>query len=190
VKAFDTLLAQVRACRAASMCRRLARAPIVRASAIARILIASQAPGTRVHESGIPFADASGGRLREWMNVSANEFYDESRVAIVPMALCYPGRLQGGGDAPPRSECAPPWRQQLRAHTPDLRLTLLVGIYVQDHVLGRGKMTERVKDFRDCLRRILLPHPSWHAQHWATLNPWFDAEVLPGPCGAVRAVLA
>ncbi len=110
----------------------------MRASASARILIASQAPGTKVHESGIPFADASGENLRAWMNIPADIFYDESRVAIVPMAFCYPGKLQGGGDAPPRTECAPLWRDQLLAQMPDLRLTLLVGSYAQNHVLGRA----------------------------------------------------
>ncbi len=158
--------------------------PVVQASATARILIASQAPGTKVHESGIPFADASGEHLREWMDVSAEEFYDASKVAIVPMAFCYPGRLQGGGDAPPRPECAPLWRQQLLECMPDLRLTLLVGTYAQDNALGRGKMAERVRDFRKHLPATFpLPHPSWRSRHWAANNPWFEAEVLPS-CAA------
>ncbi len=191
MKTLDILLAEVRACRACAAVLPLGPRPVVQASATARILIASQAPGTKAHESGIPFADASGAHLREWMNVSTDEFYDESRVAIVPMALCYPGRLRGGGDAPPRSECAPLWRQQLLAHMPGLRLTLLVGTYAQDHALGRGKMTERVRDFRNYLpRTVPLPHPSWRSRHWAARNPWFEAEVLPELRSFVRAALA
>lgn len=186
----DTLLAEIRACRACADALPLGPRPVMQASATARILIASQAPGTRAHESGMPFTDASGVHLREWMNVSTDEFYDAGRVAIVPMAFCYPGRLQGGGDAPPRAECAPLWRQRLLAHMPDLRLTLLVGTYAQDHALGRGRMTERVKDFRNHLPRILpLPHPSWRSRHWEAKNPWFEAEVLPALRSAVRAAL-
>ncbi len=160
-------------------------------SATARILIASQAPGTKVHESGVPFADASGARLRQWMDVSADEFYDASRVAILPMALCYPGRLQGGGDAPPRAECAPLWRDRLLAFMPELRLTLLVGTYAQVHALGRGNMTERVRDFQSHLPSVIpLPHPSWRSQHWAARNSWFDLEVLPVLRASVRSALA
>ncbi len=118
MQTFDSLLAQVRACRACADALPLGPRPVVQASASARILIASQAPGTRVHESGIPFADASGDNLRAWMNISADEFYDESKVAIVPMAFCYPGKLQGGGDAPPRAECASLWRDRLRQACP------------------------------------------------------------------------
>lgn len=191
MKALDILLAEVRACRACVDVLPLGPRPLVQASATARILIASQAPGARAHESGVPFSDASGVRLREWMNVSADEFYDESRVAIVSTAFCYPGKAPGGGDAPPRPECAPLWRQQLLARMPELRLTLLVGAYAQDDALGQGKMTERVRDFRNYLPRIFpLPHPSWRSRRWATLNPWFDAEALPELRSAVRAALA
>lgn len=160
-------------------------------SATARILIASQAPGTKVHESGIPFSDASGDRLRDWMGVSSEEFYNESRVAIVPMGFCYPGRLQDGGDAPPRPECAALWRKRLLAHMPDLRLTLLVGTYAQIHALGRGKMTERVMGYRVHLPGVFpLPHPSWRSRHWATKNPWFGTDVLPALRSAVQRALA
>lgn len=187
----ENLLAEIRACRACADALPLGPRPVVRASATARILIASQAPGTRVHESGISFADASGDHLRAWMNIPAEAFYDESRVAIVPMAFCYPGKLPGGGDAPPRAECAPLWRDRLLARMPDLRLTLLVGTYAQDHVLGRGKMTERVRDFRAHLPGIFpLPHPSWRSRHWEAQNPWFATEVLPELRRAVRAALA
>ncbi len=190
METLDTLLAEVRACRVCAHVLPLGPRPVVQISATARILVASQAPGTKAHESGIPFSDASGAHLREWMAVSTEEFYDESRVAILPMALCYPGRLPGGGDAAPRSECAPLWRDQLLARMPDLRLTLLVGTYAQDHVLGRGKMNERVRNFRGNLPDVFpLPHPSWRSRHWEVKNPWFEADVLPELRSAVRSAL-
>ena len=165
--------------------------PVVQISATARILIAGQAPGTMVHDSGIPFSDASGDRLREWMGVPDETFYDERRIAILPMGLCYPGRLPGGGDAPPRPECAPLWRDRLLAHMPGLRLTLLVGAHAQADALGRGTMTGRVMGFRDHLPAVFpLPHPSWRTRHWAAQNLWFDADVLPALRDAVRRALA
>ena len=191
MKSLDSLLTEIRACRACADVLPLGPRPIVQLSPTARILIASQAPGTKVHDSGIPFSDASGDRLREWMGVSTDEFYDQRRIAIVPMGLCYPGRLPGGGDAPPRLECAPLWRDRLLAHMPDLRLTLLVGSYAQTDAFGPGKMTERVIGFRDHLPAIFpLPHPSWRSRHWAAQNPWFDADVLPALRGAVQRALA
>jgi len=190
VKTLDALLAQVRACRACTAVLPFGPRPVVQISATARILIASQAPGTKAHESGIPFSDASGDRLREWMGVPDATFYDERRIAILPMGLCYPGRLPSGGDAAPRHECAPLWRDRLLAHMPDLRLTLLVGTHAQTHALGRGKMTQRVMGFRDHLPAIFpLPHPSWRSRHWATKNPWFDADVLPALRDAVQDAL-
>ena len=187
----NSLLDEVRACRACANVLPLGPRPVVQISATARILIASQAPGMKVHESGIPFSDASGDRLREWMGVSADQFYDESKIAILPMGLCYPGRQPSGGDAPPRPECAPLWRGRLLAHMPDLRLTLLVGTHAQTEVLGPGKMTERVMSFRDYLPTIFpLPHPSWRSRHWAAKNPWFDADVLPLLRDAVQDALA
>ncbi len=191
MKTLDSLLGDVRACRACADVLPLGPRPVVQISAAARILIASQAPGTKVHESGIPFSDASGDRLRDWMGVPDETFYDERRVAILPMGLCYPGRLPSGGDAPPRPECAPLWRNRLLAHMPDLRLTLLVGAHAQINALGPGKMTERVMLFRDHLPTVFpLPHPSWRSRHWAAKNPWFDAEVLPALRDAVRRALA
>ena len=191
MKSLDALLAEVRACRACADVLPRGPRPVVQLSPTARILVASQAPGTRVHESGIPFSDASGDRLREWMGVSDDLFYDERRIAIVPMGLCYPGHLRGGGDAPPRPECAPLWRDQLLAQMPDLRLTLLVGGYAQTHALGPGTMTERVMTFRDYLPTVFpLPHPSWRSRHWAANNPWFDAQVLPALRHAVQESLA
>ena len=165
--------------------------PVVQLSPTARILIAIQAPGTKVHDSGIPFFDASGDRLREWMGVTDETFYDERKIAILPMGLCYPGRLPGGGDAPPRPECAPLWRDRLLAHMPALRLTLLVGAHAQTGALGPGKMTARVMGFRDHLPTVFpLPHPSWRTRHWAARNSWFDADVLPALRDAVRRALA
>ena len=191
VKTLDSLLCEVRACRACADVLPLGPRPVVQISATARILIASQAPGTKVHESGIPFSDASGDRLREWMAVPDEIFYDERKIAILPMGLCYPGRLPSGGDAPPRSECAPLWRDRLLAHMPDLRLTLLVGAHAQTHTLGRGKMTARVMTFRDHLPAIFpLPHPSWRSRDWAAKNPWFDADVIPALRHAVQDALA
>ena len=187
----NSLLDEVRACRACANVLPLGPRPVVQISATARILIASQAPGMKVHESGIPFSDASGDRLREWMGVSTNEFYDASKIAILPMGLCYPGRQQSGGDAPPRPECAPLWRGRLLAHMPDLRLTLLVGAHAQTDVLGPGKMTDRVMGFQQYLPTIFpLPHPSWRSRHWAAKNPWFDADVLPLLRHAVHDALA
>ena len=191
MKTLDSLLTKVRACRTCADILPLGPRPVVQISATARLLIASQAPGAKVHDSGIPFSDASGDRLREWMGVSIDEFYDDNTIAIVPMGLCYPGRLSSGGDAPPRPECAPLWRERLIAQMPDLRLTLLVGSYAQTDAFGPGKMTERVIGFRDHLPAIFpLPHPSWRSRHWVAKNPWFDAEVLPALRDAVRRALA
>ena len=175
----ESLLAEVRACRACADLP-LGPRPVLQMSATARILIASQAPGTKVHRSGVPFDDVSGDRLREWMGFSKERFYDPREIAIVPMGLCYPGRAPKGGDAPPRPECAPLWRDRLLARMPELRLTLLVGAHAQNHVLGRGAMTERVRNFRDFLPAFFpLPHPSWRSRIWEAKHPWFAEEVLP-----------
>ena len=161
-----------------------------RVSTTARVLIASQAPGTKAHLEDRPFADASGDRLRTWLGVTPEEFYDESRVAIVPMGLCYPGRLPNGGDAPPRPECAPRWRPRLLALMPALDLTLLVGSYAQVDALGPGRMTDRVREWRRHLPHIVpLPHPSWRTGHWERRNPWFAEELLPELRARVRALL-
>jgi uracil-DNA glycosylase len=188
VSEIDALLAEVRAC---SVCADLPLGPraVLQVSSTARILVASQAPGTKVHESGVPFDDASGDRLREWMGVSKDEFYDAGRVAIVPMGLCYPGRGKSG-DAPPRRECAPLWRRRIMDQLASVRLTLLIGSYAQVDRFGRGNMTERVRAFRDHLPDVIpLPHPSWRSQVWMKRNPWFAAEVLPVLRFAVREAL-
>lgn len=175
----DEVAAEARACtRCADL--PLGPRPILRVSATARLLIASQAPGTKVHASGVPWTDASGQRLRAWLGLTPEEFYDEARVAILPTGLCYPGRLPRGGDAPPRPECAPLWQPRLLALMPAIRLTLLIGSYAQAAALGPGAMAERVRQWRECLPRYFpLPHPSWRTGHWERQNPWFTEEVLP-----------
>jgi uracil-DNA glycosylase len=182
--------AEARACRHCAAVLPLGPRPVFRVSTTATVLIVGQAPGTKVHESGIPWNDPSGERLRGWLAMDKDTFYDESRIAILPMGFCYPGRLPNGGDAPPRRECAPLWRERLLALMPSIRLTLLVGSYAQIHTLGRGPMTDRVRDFRQHLPdRFPLPHPSWRTTMWERRNPWFEAEALPALRSAVAAVL-
>ena len=164
--------------------------PVLRVSTTARLLIVSQAPGTKVHATGIPFNDASGDRLRAWLQMDRETFYDIRRVAIVPMGLCYPGRLPQGGDAPPRAICAPYWHPRLLPLLVGLRLTLLVGGYAQAFVLGAGSMTERVRLWRDFLpRHFPLPHPSWRTTAWERKHPWFGLDVLPALRQAVAEAL-
>src|SRR3954453_18523504 len=158
----EAVAEQARACGVCAEYLPLGPRPVFRVSSTARLLIVGQAPGTKVHETGIPWNDPSGDRLRNWLQMDRELFYDESRIAIVPMGLCYPGRLSNGGDAPPRRECAPLWHDRLLALMPGIRLTLLVGSYALTHGLGRGSMTELVRDFRRFLpRQFPLPHPSW-----------------------------
>jgi uracil-DNA glycosylase len=165
--------------------------PVVRGFPSARLLITSQAPGTRAHETGLSFNDRSGERLREWLQLDRATFYDERRVAIMPMGFCYPGRLPSGGDAPPRRECAPRWHAQLRPLLPEIRLTLLVGSYAIRHYLGgRRAMSETVAAWREFLPdRLPLPHPSWRTAMWEQRHPWFEAELLPELRRRVRAAL-
>ena len=159
--------------------------PVFRVSPTARLLIIGQAPGTKVHATGIPWNDPSGERLRGWLGMDPAAFYDGARVAIMPMGFCYPGRLPRGGDAPPRPECAPLWHDRLLAGMPALRLTLLVGAYAQARYLGPGTMTEHVRRQPGLPSRFALPHPSWRTIGWAARNPWFAAETLP----ALRAAI-
>jgi uracil-DNA glycosylase len=174
------LAAEIRACRVCAAHLPLGPRPVFRASATARLLIAGQAPGTKVHATGIPWNDPSGDRLRDWLRMDRATFYDERRIAIVPMGFCYPGRLPNGGDAPPRAECATLWRDRLLALMPDIRLTLLVGSYALVNALGRGAMTQHVRGFRAYLPQYFaLPHPSWRTTAWEQRNPWFGTEALP-----------
>ena len=181
------LAAEVRACRACAAHLPLGPRPVIRVSATARVLIVGQAPGNKVHASGISWNDASGTRLRAWLGLTPEVFYDERRIAIVPMGFCYPGRLPRGGDAPPRPECAPLWHPRLRAAMPDIRLTLLVGGYALAQALGAGRVEDQVRRWRERLPGVCpLPHPSWRTLSWERRNGWFAAELLP----ALRARLA
>ena len=166
---------------------------MLRAGATARLMIVGQAPGTRVHESGVPWDDRSGERLRDWLAVDPASFYDEARIAIVPMGFCYPGRNPRGGDEPPRPECAPLWHPPLLAALPTVELTLLVGLYAQARYLGpkrRASLTETVRAWRDYVPAHLpLPHPSWRNTAWLKKNPWFESELLPELRGRVQALL-
>ena len=178
----EELLATVRQCRACAKALPLGPRPVLRAAESARILVVGQAPGARVHASGIPWDDASGARLREWMGVDTGRFYDESQVAIIPMGYCYPGRGTSG-DLPPRRECARLWLDSLLAKLPRIELTLLIGLHAQRHFLsGRRKksLTETIKAWRQFAPEYLpLPHPSARNTPWFKSNPWFDRRLLP-----------
>jgi uracil-DNA glycosylase len=162
--------------------------PVVVASDTARVLIASQAPGTKVHLSGRPFTDASGDRLRNWLGVTPEEFYDASKFAIVPMGFCFPGQDAKGGDLPPRRECAPAWRAELMAAMPQIDLVLTIGLYAQTWHMGaarRASLSETVAGWRAVWdaqgspKVLPLPHPSWRNTGWLKKNPWFETELLP-----------
>ena len=193
----ESLWADIRACR---ICRDEPIGkplpheprPVVRPSSVARILIAGQAPGTRVHASGIPFDDRSGDRLRDWLGVTADEFYDMDRFAIVPMGFCFPGLDAKGGDLPPRRECAPAWRDALLARLPAIEFTLAIGRYAQVwHLPAGGKpLTEVVRDWRaHWPHAVALPHPSPRNNVWLARNPWFERQLVPRLQARVRQVL-
>jgi uracil-DNA glycosylase len=198
----ESLVASIRACRHCAENtpdRPLPHEPrpVLRVSTTARLAIAGQAPGTRVHATGLPFNDASGDRLRAWLALSPDEFYDETRVAIIPMGFCFPGQDSKGGDLPPRKECAELWRRPLFAHLPQLEMILLVGIYAQRWHLGAAaekSLTETVRRWREIGSTskpvaIPLPHPSWRNNGWLRKNPWFEEELLPWMRGEIRSVL-
>ena len=191
-EALEALLARVRACRLCEASLPFEPRPVLRASSSARLLIVGQAPGTRVHESGIPWNDASGIRLRHWLCLERETFYDESQIAIVPMGFCYPGKGESG-DLPPRPECSATWHRQILPLLPNVRLKLLIGHYAQAYFLGtrRGKtLTETVRNFRAYLPdAIPLPHPSPRNQLWLKTNPWFEEELLPVLRAEVSALL-
>jgi uracil-DNA glycosylase len=201
--ALARLAAEARACRFCRDAPLRAPAlpdprPVLQVSASARLCIASQAPGLRAHESGRPFDDRSGDRLREWMGVEREEFYDERRVAILPMGFCFPGYDAHGGDRPPRRECAPRWRTRFFALLPDVELILCIGSYAQTWHLGSRRaasMTDTVRSWRTILssagapRVMPLPHPSWRNTGWMKRHPWFEAEALPALRREVDAVL-
>jgi uracil-DNA glycosylase len=187
-----TLLREVRACTLCAEALPLGPRPVLQCHAAARILIAGQAPGRKVHESGIPFQDASGDRLRLWLGLTPEQFYDERRVAILPMGFCYPG-TGSSGDLPPRPECARTWRSALHGHLRNIRLTLLIGQYAQRHYLAEAgaSVTTTVQAWRKHWPAVIpLPHPSPRNNRWLAQNPWFERELLPALKARVNEVLA
>lgn len=192
------LLADIRACTHCQAHLPLGPRPVLVVEPSARILIIGQAPGTKVHESGIPWNDRSGDTLRGWMAIDRDTFYDRARIAIVPMGFCYPGVLparngKSGGDAPPRPECAPMWHSAVLEHLPNVELVLLAGQYAQAAYLGQRRektLTETVGHWRNYGPRYFpLPHPSWRSANIIRRNPWFDAELLPELRARVAALL-
>ena len=186
------LLRDVRSCRHCEKTLPLGPNPVLRVSASARLLIVGQAPGTRVHASGVPWDDPSGKRLRQWLALSPEQFYDESSVAILPMGFCYPGRGKSG-DLPPETDCAPLWHEALLQHLSQIELVLLVGSYSQNYYLGSSKetLTQRVQRWRDFTPRFLpLPHPSPRNTLWLRRNPWFELEVVPELQQRVQQIFA
>ncbi|MDV7339910.1 uracil-DNA glycosylase family protein [Terasakiella sp. A23] len=178
----EKLLTEIRAC---SLCKDLPLGPrpIIRAQKSSRLLIIGQAPGTKVHESGIPWNDPSGDRLRDWLGLDKDTFYDDSKIAIMPMGLCYPGKVEKGGDKPPRSECAPAWHDKVLKKLENVELTLLVGSYAQNYYLRKSKkktMTETIHHWQDYLDQgfFVLPHPSWRVTNLIKKNPWLETEVF------------
>ena len=187
---------RIRACRHCAdrfraTATRHAPRPVVWFAPGARVLVAAQAPGIRVHERGRPFDDASGRRLREWMGVDEATFWDVSRVAVVPMGFCFPGYDAKGGDLPPPRDCARLWRAQALEYVGDVPVTLLVGGYSQAWHLGPGRVADRVRDWRNRAPGVwCLPHPSWRNTGWLKRNPWFEAEAVPALRRAVAEALA
>jgi uracil-DNA glycosylase len=193
-RALAALLAEARACTACAAELPHPPRPVLRVGATARLMIVGQAPGTKVHASGVPWDDRSGDRLRDWLGLDRAAFYDEAAIAILPMGLCFPGQDAKGGDRPPPRRCAPLWHPRLRPLLPRLALTLLVGSYAQAFYLGaacRPTLDATVRAWRDYLPAFLpLPHPSWRNTGWLKRNPWFAEELLPALRAEVRAVLA
>ncbi len=177
-----TLLEDVRACTICTEHLPLGPNPVLRASTESRLLLVGQAPGTRVHNTGIPWNDPSGERLRSWLQMEPEEFYDERKIAIVPMGFCYPGKGKSG-DLPPRKECSDTWHPKLLPLMPNIRITLLIGQYALDYFLGKRKkktLTETVRSFREYLPDFIpLVHPSPRNYGWLKKNPWFEKELVP-----------
>lgn len=176
-----SLLKEVRACTICESALPLGPRPVLQLHAKAKILIAGQAPGRKVHESGVPFDDASGKRLREWLGVTRDVFYDPQQVAILPMGFCFPGTGKSG-DLAPRSECAPAWRERLLSHLNQLEITIVLGQYAQKYHFGEASssVTDLVKSWREYWPDMVpLPHPSPRNNIWLRKNPWFEVELLP-----------
>jgi uracil-DNA glycosylase len=198
----EGLLTDIRACRLCEASLPLGPRPVLRATASARLLIVGQAPGTKVHASGVPWDDASGQRLREWLDMTADAFYDERRIAIVPMGFCYPGKVGSGktgtgharsGDASPRPECRATWHPQLIPLLKEVRMTLLIGQYAQAHFLGarrKASLTDTLRAWDDYAPEYFpLPHPSPRNIGWRMANPWFERDAVPALRKRVRAAL-
>jgi uracil-DNA glycosylase len=181
-KSLVRLLQEVRACHVCEKELPHEPRPLLRANTSARLLLVGQAPGARAHQSGIPWNDTSGDRLRQWLGIGRESFYDENRIAIIPMGYCFPGR-GSSGDLPPRKECSELWLDRLLAHLPAVRLTLLIGRYAQCHYLGaqcKRTLTDTVRAWREYQPQYLpMPHPSGRNLVWMRRNPWFETEVLP-----------
>lgn len=189
----DATVAEIRACRLCAAALPHAPRPVVWVHPEARILIAGQAPGRRAHESGVPWNDPSGDRLRAWLALDREAFYDRRNIAVAAMGFCYPGTVNGA-DLPPRRECAPHWRPRLLPLLQKIRLTLLVGSYAHRYHLGQAAkptLRETVRAWRDYPADVMpLPHPSWRNSAWLKRNPWFEAELVPELRRRVRAALA
>jgi uracil-DNA glycosylase len=189
----ETLLAEIRACRACADEFNHEPRPVVRVGQATRLLICGQAPGRRVHESGLPFDDPSGDRLRRWMGVDRDTFYDHPALGVAAMGFCYPGTDANGADRPPPPRCAVLWRDRLIAALPKVELTVLLGRPAQKWGLGAGarnSMAETVRAWRDYLPQVVvMPHPSWRNAGWLQRNPWFEAEVTPYLRGRVAAMI-
>lgn len=188
----EEIVHQAKACRICSAQLAHEPRPVFEVSSSAKILIIGQAPGTKVHQSGVPWDDPSGRKLREWLEMSEETFYDVSKVAIMPMGFCYPGKGKSG-DLPPRPECAPQWHDQLLGHMPNIEVTLLIGMYAQKWYLKervQKNLTETVRSFEEYLPKYIpLPHPSPRNRFWFQKNPWFEEELLPVLRGSVAKLM-
>jgi uracil-DNA glycosylase len=191
VSSLAALLGEVRACELCAGSLPLGPRPVLQCHRSAQILVAGQAPGRKVHETGVPFNDASGDRLRSWLGISRDTFYDERKVAILPMGFCFPG-TGSSGDLPPRSECAPAWRERVLAQLKNLKLTLVIGHYAQAYHLpdSGASVTQAVLSWRrDWPHVVPLPHPSPMNNRWLVQNPWFERELIPALRSRVAEVL-
>jgi uracil-DNA glycosylase len=191
-KVLIKLVKEIEACTLCAESLPLGPRPIIQVSHLAKVLIVGQAPGSRVHETGIPFNDPSGDRLRDWMGITKEVFYDPKQIALIPMGFCFPGTGKSG-DLPPRPECAPKWRKQLLSQLPNITLTLIVGQYAQEWHLGKAKkgtLTQTVEAWQEYWPEVLpLPHPSPRNNIWMKKNPWFEGEVLTALKSGVRQAL-